>query len=577
MKHNNKHQIRSGLKMLLAFFILHSSFFIFTACDDFLSIVPLNDIVLENYWTEEADVNSVVNSCYAQLESNDCINRMLIWGEVRSDNFTNGSGTGNDLNQILKENILETNSLTTWQCFYQCINRCNTVIHYAPGVHAIDPNYTEAEMKAHIAEVSAIRDLCYFYLIRAFRDVPYTTQPSIDDTKEFRIPAQKFEVVLDSIINDLEAVKGDAVRSYGDESVENKCRITRWAIYAMLADMYLWKGEYQKTIDYCDLIIDEKIREYEEEFEEDPTGMTVELYGKYPLISEAPSSSTYAGNAYDEIFGTGNSFESIFELNFVQNQSTTNGTVANYYGSSSNAAGQLSAPSYLFTDAYAGLNDYFKKTDVRFLENMAESNSRILVKKYVNEEVRFRSTTTTGGMPTVTSSARSQNFANWIIYRLTDVILMRAEAEVELAGNVEKGASVSDAQLDHYRRAFAGVSAVWRRANLKRVATTDTLVFDDYAASRMDMENLVLDERQRELMFEGKRWFDLVRLCRREGENSRMIQKVSPKFVDNTAAIKIRLAIKDYLYFPYNRTELKSNSLLQQNPAYETDKTSLNM
>ena len=128
--------------MLLAFFILHSSFFIFTACDDFLSIVPLNDIVLENYWTEEADVNSVVNSCYAQLESNDCINRMLIWGEVRSDNFTNGSGTGNDLNQILKENILETNSLTTWQCFYQCINRCNTVIHYAPGVHAIDPNYT---------------------------------------------------------------------------------------------------------------------------------------------------------------------------------------------------------------------------------------------------------------------------------------------------------------------------------------------------------------------------------------------------------------------------------------------------
>ena len=33
-----------------------------TACDDFLSIVPLNEVVLENYWTEEADVTSVVNS-----------------------------------------------------------------------------------------------------------------------------------------------------------------------------------------------------------------------------------------------------------------------------------------------------------------------------------------------------------------------------------------------------------------------------------------------------------------------------------------------------------------------------------
>jgi hypothetical protein len=572
-----KQKIRNGWKVLLAFFALNSSFFLFTSCNDFLSIVPLNDIVLENYWTEEADVNSVVNSCYAQLETQDCLKRMLVWGEVRSDNFTNGTGTGNDLNQIIKENILETNSFTTWQCFYQCINRCNTVIHYAPGVHAIDPNYTEAEMKAHIAEVSALRDLCYFYLIRAFRDVPYSTQPSIDDTKDFMLPATKFDVVLDSLIADLESVKQDAVRSYGEESVENKCRITRWGIYAMLADMYLWKGEYQKTIDYCDLIIDEKIREYEEDYEEDPTGMTVELYGKYPLISEAPNNSTYAGNAYDEIFGEGNSFESIFELNFVQNQSTTNGLVADFFGGSRNSAGQLSAPSYLFTDAYAGLNDYFSKTDSRYLEYMSESNSRILVKKYVNESVRFRSTTTTGGMPVVTSSTRSQDYANWIVYRFTDVILMRAEAEVELAGNMEKGASASEEQLDRYRRAFAGVSAVWRRANLKRVATTDTLVFDDYASSRMDMENLVFDERQRELMFEGKRWFDLVRMCRRDGENNRMIQKVSPKFVDNTAAIKIRLAIKDYLYFPYNRSELKANPLLQQNPAYETDKTSLNM
>ncbi len=61
-----------------------------TACDDFLSIVPLNEVVLENYWTEEADVTSVVNSCYAQLESGDCLKRMLVWGELRSDNLTTG-------------------------------------------------------------------------------------------------------------------------------------------------------------------------------------------------------------------------------------------------------------------------------------------------------------------------------------------------------------------------------------------------------------------------------------------------------------------------------------------------------
>ncbi len=546
------------------------------SCDDFLSIEPQNEIVLENYWTEEADVNSVMNSCYAQLESDDCMSRMLVWGELRSDDMTNGSGTAYNIQQILKENILETNSYTEWQSFYNVINRCNTVIYYAPGVNAKDPNFTDAELRATIAEATTLRSLCYFYLIRTFRDVPYVTYPSNDDTQEYQVPASKFDVVLDSLIADVERVKDDAVRSYGEESVENTCRITRWACYALLADLYLWKGDWQKCIDYCDLVIDHKIKEYEEDYEENPTILTTELYGKYPLISESTANSNYAGNTYTEIFGEGNSFESIFELNFVNNQSVTNAAVSRFYGNNTTKTGQIGAPSFLFTDAYAGLNDYFKKTDCRYLENMTEINSKIYVTKYVNQSVSFRTSTTTGAAPTVNGSARPQAYANWIIYRLTDVMLMRAEAEVELAGNVTADVPLTEEQTQHYRNAFACVSAVWKRANNKRVATTDTLVYDDYATSRTAMENLVLDERQRELMFEGKRWFDLVRISRRDGDNTRLINKVLPKFQENTSVIRIKLATPDILYWPYNKEELKQNPYLTQNPAYETDKTEQN-
>lgn len=570
-------KIKSIYKSFAGFLYLAiSSQALLSSCDDFLSIEPQNEIVLENYWTEEADVNSVLNSCYAALESNDCINRMVVWGELRSDNMTNGSGTGHALQQILKENILETNAYTRWQCFYEVINRCNTVIHYAPGVNAIDPNFTDSELDATIAEATTLRALCYFYLIRTFRDVPYVTSPSIDDSQNYQVAATPFETVLESIIAAVEAVKEDAVRSYGEESVENTCRITRWACYALLADLYLWKGDWQKCIDCCDMVINQKIKEYEKEYEENPTTMTVELYDIYPLISESLSNSNYAGNAYTEIFGAGNSFESIFELNFVNNQSVANNTVSSFYGSSSNKTGQIGAPTFLYSDAYAGLNDYFTKTDCRYLENMSESNNKIYISKYVNQSVSFRTSTTTGAAPTVNGEVRSSAYANWIIYRLTDVMLMRAEAEIALAGNVEEGMTLTEEQLQHYRNAFSCISAVWKRANNKRTSSTGLLEFDEYSTSRLAMEELLFAERQRELMFEGKRWFDLVRISRRDGENTRLINKVLPKFQENTSAIRIKLSTQDVLYWPYNRDELKQNPLLIQNPAYVTDNTEQN-
>ena len=188
-----------------------------SSCSDFIDILPMNDVVLENYWTEKGDVVSVRNSCYESLESADALNRIGLWGELRSDNLFAGANVPNEVNEILKENLLPSNPYCNWSKIYECINRCNTVAYYAPKVQAIDPNYSEADMKADVAEVSALRALCYFYLIRTFRDVPYTREPSIDDTQNYILPATPFNDVLDSLILDLENVKDDAVRRYQQE------------------------------------------------------------------------------------------------------------------------------------------------------------------------------------------------------------------------------------------------------------------------------------------------------------------------------------------------------------------------
>ena len=82
------------------------------------------------------------------------------------------------------------------------------------------------------------------------------------------------------------------------------------------------------------------------------------------------------------------------------------------------------------------------------------------------------------------------------------------------------------------------------------------------------MEQLLFDERNRELMFEGKRWFDLVRLAVRDGNNHRLVAEATKKYKDKVNALKIKLADPNIIFFPYNKEELKVNPLLKQNPAY---------
>ncbi len=556
------------MKKTLYYISLVAGLSLGTGCNDFLDIESLNEIVSTNYWKEKADVQSVVYSCYSGMEQTDFLQRAFIWGEIRSDNITTSSSTAYALQQIISENILETNSWLSWQSIYQVINRCNTVIYYAPIIVEKDPNYAESEMKANIAEATWIRTYCYFTLMRTFRDVPYSRKPSLNDNDidgDYRLAATPFDALLDSLIVDMEAVKDDALKLYPEESgsgdAASTSRVTTCAMYALLADLYLWKQDYQKCIDYCDLVLDYKMERYDELKEEEPEEYAlIKLYAdKYPLLMEQPSGNT-VGEAYNAIFGTGNSFESIMELYFQNNQTQTNQLVSSFFGTSSNT-GSLGAYAELMTGVYEGTGTTFKETDYRAAEYIEERGSSYTIRKYLRQSVNITPSRQSGSAPSVSSALRSTNYANWILYRLTDVLLMKAEAEVELG---------SDSLMDD---AFEIVSAVYNRANNLNETSTDCLLRDDYRGKQL-MRELVLAERHRELMFEGKRWFDLVRYSLRVGDNTALIEAVIGKQKDKQSATRVKLQATDALFWPYYEKELDANPKLVQNPAYITSETS---
>ena len=461
------------------------------SCSDFLEVKPQNVTVEDEFWNEKADVDQMMTGLYASLQDAGVVKRMMIWGEFRSDNVTSGSNIEKDvsLQKIFKEDIDASNGYTTWTPFYYIINSANTLIEHAPAVAATDPAFSQSELNADIAEASAIRDLCYFYLIRTFRDVPYTTVSFADDNQVMNLPATKFDDVLDSLITDLEHVQDNAVKNYPSSSSTKALyqtgRITQDAIHAMLCDMYLWKKDYNKCIQYADMIIASmRQRAKDKGFYNKLSADDEARVNGYPLISDAFTNTVY-GNAYTEIFGYGNSMESIFELTYMRDDNMPSNGAANdfYMFSKGDIVAGYAAPSTYVNGTEGQDNQVFSKYDGRYYENM--NNGMISKGCFATVNVDY-----SGGTKNVIAShfspyAEGKCKANWIIYRLSDVMLMKAEALTALMSNASE---LSDQDKNYMTQAFSLVNAVNKRSVCESVLK-DTLKADDYT-TKEKIENL---------------------------------------------------------------------------------------
>lgn len=493
----------------------------FTSCEDWFDIHPKSETIFEDFWKDENDVLSMVGSCYRGMNESGFIERFIVWSELRSDNVKAGPGVSDHVRDILNINLNSTNTYTYWGEYYSVINYCNTVIKFAPEVQAKDPNFKREDLDVYIAEAKGVRALCYFILLRVFRDIPLITEPYADDSMPFDVEQANPDALLDFLIEDLKSVENQAA----DEKKWNnllyaKGRITKNAIRALLADMYLWKNDYPNCITYCDKV-----------------------------LNNAGSLQLANSRIYNEsVFFSGNSSESIFELQFDMNNLpnyAVNEMYGTFGGRSDKNTHQLTAYNF---ESMAPL--LFEVTDLRGKDAFFNSSSYSFIAKYMALREETSSNTVRLGDFSFTAET-----PNWIFYRLSDIYLMKAEAMVENGNDLEE--------------VLALVSKTFDRANPD--LGTGSLQFSLYN-SPSAMRNLVFDERQREFLFEGKRYFDLLRRIRREGApanvvNAYLLKKYDK--LDNTTT-KSKLSEINALYMPINADELRANTALKQNPFYVT-------
>ena len=569
-----------------------------SSCNDFLTIYPTDKTIGEDFWKTKEDVQGMVTGAYGSMISYGCQERAIIWGAYRSDELVKYSSYNNtNLENISAVNLLPQNGYNSWDSFYAVINRCNIVLNHAADVMENDPAFTKGDYDETRAQMLALRSLCYFYLVRTFRDVPYTTQSYEDDDQEMVIPQVAPDSVLQYCINDLEEAERYIMKSgaYGEQDWRNLGYFTRDAVRALLADIYLWRAsinhsqaDYQKCISYADQIIKAK----DEYFQANTTGMAAMDKDPYHLIDR--------DMAFSSIFVDGNSSESILEWQY-DGSSNSNLALENLYyetGNSDNhqtTSALMASQIFNFYDEKAntaqGQKVYVSKNDYRYWYNVygvnSEEATELSVRKMVSQDRYVSSGNQASTDPTKFNVGETQNNRrtfdnyrqNWIVYRLTDVMLMKAEALVQTAAN--------DSDRVVLDQAFNLVQAVNKRSMAKNVS--DTLQISAFP-DRESMELLVLAERERELCFEGKRWFDLMRYCYRHMEGvdlktkladrtewptlyAPMLALIVRKYVTGGEAVSYKMKSEPFLYWPIQERELKVNNLLKQNPVFEQENT----
>lgn len=590
-----------------------------SACTDWLDVKPTTSIVAEDMWKDQSDVEAVVASCYNAMLQNDFMQRVMAWGELRSDNMIHNDNPNENAAKNIKEmyksislsSIVETDGICSWAPVYHVIKLCNFVIHFAPGVCDVDPDYLESEMRAHLGEARAIRALCYFYLIRTYMEVPYVDYPVLDDQQDLEVEAISGKDIIPNIIADLDFALNNAPSRYSTMA-STKYRITRNAAAAMLADVYLWKasGEnypddsisYDKVIEYCDRVFQDTISS---------VGAGGVASNQYLSLSTSGATAFYS---FANIFGyTTSSLEPIFAL-FADAESMWEQNKDNLIFMNQvyfqDAISQGTRGDWRTTykimpnDKYPKPTDYTSKDAPFYLLTngaVADYDARYSLNAG-GPGVTWSSTSGTGFyiLKFHSNSLGINYYPTWIFYRLAEIYLMKAEAIVERmnakfdllddgnGGKVVKFANYPTIENDdsdeviekkqelqalyaaEMAKAHALVTRIYKRSNKDN---TSLPLLNDYVS---DEAALVYAERRREFLFEGKRWFDLMRIARRDMKrdpnngNKALIDCVKTKLDEGADLIASRLSSEQALYWPIAKSELDRNTKLTQNPYYKS-------
>jgi len=370
-----------------------------TSCHKFLDQQPFSEATDQTTWKSEGDANASTAACYSLIRS--ALNAAIThyaYGDLPTDEFNDVQGGDFSFADVMNVNWgISIPSANTWDPrlklrlytnFYTAIVQSNRCLHFIPNMplsafNGADTAVQLASKNRYLGEAYFTRAFDYFYMARVWGDVPLVTSYTTDIAGAPSLPRSPQSQVLAQAIADA----GMAAKYLGWQDPSSPDRVVRadkGAVYALLAHIYAWKGDYDNCNSACDSVINSS---------------------SYTLVD---------GNSYLSIY-QGQSSESIFEI--PQNSLSEGLTVGN-----SISGVTLSTPYLQNTFPAWQLNTstintlFYDPTDLRYQQAFLNFGNFM-------ECIKYSTIQNVNG-----NKAYPVALNNIIIFRLADIQLLKAEA-----------------------------------------------------------------------------------------------------------------------------------------------------
>jgi hypothetical protein len=413
---------------------------------------------------------------------------------------------------------------------YFTIPMCNEFIRESSDAKMDERGFNEAEkskIRAFRAEARFIRALAYYHQVDFFGAGPFVTDE--DEPGAFNPEYATRSKIYDYVESELLAIENDITNARQNEYG----RADKAAVWTLLAKLYLNsevyvnRARYTEAATYCDKVIN--------------AGYTLDT--QYKNIFRA--NNNLSPEIIFPITADGNNTQTYGCTTFLVHASLGGSMVDTQFGVTGKWAGLRAKPNLvnLFVDTLVSDSasshvdtrySFYKKGQSRGINTVSTFTHGYAMAKYKN----IKRAPEVGNDTVIKGSDKTGNFVDidYPLFRLADVYLMYAEAVLRGgAGSLSTAIGyVNQLRQRAYKNTTGNVTAI-------------------------DL-NFILDERARELQWEGYRRTDLIRYG---------------KFTSGTYVWPFKGGVQAgtgvanfYNIFPIPNSDIIANPNLTQNPGY---------